>query len=63
MIEINTEYEYIVIHALSDYNIKCFKKIGEYERYPNHCEFWCKEKAKAQAALDHLTKQMAAQGK
>ena len=63
MLQINEEYEYLVIHALTDYNIKCHDKIGEFERYANHVEFWCKEKALAQAALDHLTKQMTAQGK
>ena len=58
MLTFNEEHENIVLHALTEYNLKCFDKIGEYESYPNHCEFWCKEKDRAQSALNAAERYM-----
>ena len=52
MLTFNEEHEETVLKALVDYNIYCQGKIAETERWSHHCEFWCKEKVKAQSTLD-----------
>ena len=52
MLTFNEEHELTVLKALVDYNLYCFDRIRKAEKWPSHCEFWCKEKKKAQSALD-----------
>ena len=52
MMTFNEEYELVVLNALVANNLAMADKIAEYEMYPKHCEYWCNEKKKAQAALD-----------
>lgn len=60
MNEYPEEHDFIIMKALTEYNLLVFSKIGEYEKYPAHCEFWLNEKIKSQNAVndwqDYLTR-------
>ena len=56
------EHDLLIMKALTEYNILVHYKIGEYEKYPAHCEFWCNEAVKSKAAVKDFEKYLTDKG-